>query len=150
MTSKPDLRIVATASHLGGCRCGSVRIAANAEPISVGYCHCTDCRRSTGAPVSAFVCFRTGDVSIEGDTQRSYENGGVRRIFCSTCGSPLAYLDLNIDNRTYIMLGAMNRPARYAPRVHAYVSEQLPFLHMDDDLPRHAKSSTRRPDGSRP
>lgn len=145
--TKPDLRVVA--SHTGGCRCGRVRIAASAEPVSVGYCHCTDCRRATGGPVSAFLSFRSSDVSIEGDTLRAYENGAVRRSFCANCGSPLAYVDLQIPDRVYIMLGAMNRPAQYAPTVHAYVAEQLPFVHMNDDLPRHAKSSTRRPDGSR-
>jgi len=46
------------------------------------------------------------------------------------------------------MLGAMDVPADFEPTLHAYVSEQLAFLHMQDDLPRHLKTSVKRPDGT--
>ena len=39
--------------HTGGCRCGAVRFEASADPHHVSYCHCKDCRRASGAPVSA-------------------------------------------------------------------------------------------------
>jgi len=44
----------------------------------------------------------------------------------------------------------MDAPVDFAPTLHAYVSEQLPYLHMSDDLPRHLKSSVKRPDGTVP
>ncbi|MBL6951596.1 MAG: hypothetical protein ISR50_03125 [Alphaproteobacteria bacterium] len=37
----------------GGCLCGTIRYAMNASPILViSHCHCSDCRRTAGAPVS--------------------------------------------------------------------------------------------------
>jgi len=39
----------------GGCRCGAVAFRARAEPTVVVYCHCRDCRRSSGAPISLWV-----------------------------------------------------------------------------------------------
>ena len=48
------------------------------------------------------------------------------------------------------MLGAMDAPANYKPTLHAYVREQLPFVHMPDGLPRHPKTSVPRPDGTTP
>jgi len=35
----------------GGCMCGAVRYEAIGEPMTVAYCHCSSCRRHTGAPV---------------------------------------------------------------------------------------------------
>jgi hypothetical protein len=133
-------------THTGGCRCGAVRFEVASEPLSVGYCHCSDCRRATGAPVSAFVGFSLDDVSLGGATLRSFENGAVTRSFCGTCGSPVAYLDQRLEGRIYFMLGAMDMPGNYKPTLHAYVREQLPYVHMPDGLQRYPKTSVPRPD----
>jgi hypothetical protein len=39
----PDTR---TAS----CNCGAIRIEARSQPVRVGLCHCTTCRKGGGAP----------------------------------------------------------------------------------------------------
>ena len=131
--------------HTGSCRCGIVQFAVSAEPFQVSYCHCTDCRKATGAPVSAFVGFASDQVAIEGDTLTVFENGPVKRSFCSKCGSPIAYMDDRLENQTYFMLGAMDAPATYKPTLHARVRSQLPFLHMPDGLPRYPGTSVPRP-----
>ena len=77
-----------------------------------------------------------------------YENGPVTRSFCGVCGSPIAYVDERLEDVIYFTLGAMDMPADFPPTLHAYVSEQLPFLRMSDDLPRHLKTSVKRPDGT--
>ncbi|WP_027053778.1 GFA family protein [Mesorhizobium erdmanii] len=139
-----------TAPHAGGCRCGAVRFEASAEPHHVSYCHCGDCRRASGAPVSAFVGFPVDKVMFTGKSLKMYENGPVTRSFCAICGSPIAYVDDRLEDDIYFMLGAMDMPAAFTPTQHAYVGEQLPFLHMSDDLPRHLKTSVTRPDGTVP
>ena len=40
----------------GGCLCGALRYRLDAAPLDIGYCHCSMCRRSTGAPVLAWAC----------------------------------------------------------------------------------------------
>src|SRR5690606_37198555 len=64
-------------THTSGCRCGAVRFEASAEPHQVSYCHCSDCRRASGAPVSAFVGFKVGQVALDGRALKTYENGPV-------------------------------------------------------------------------
>ena len=135
------------AIHTGGCRCGAVRFEASAAPHHVSYCHCGDCRRATGAPVSAFVGFAADAVAFSGEAPKLFENGPVTRSFCGTCGSPIAYVDERLAGSLWFMLGAMDQPALYKPTLHAYVREQLPFVHMPDGLPRHVKSSVQRSDG---
>jgi hypothetical protein len=131
--------------HTGGCRCGAVRFEALAEPHHASYCHCGDCRQATGAPVSAFVGFRQDSVTFAGAAPQTYRNGSVTRGFCGQCGSPLFYHDDRLPDDIYCMLGAMDQPSLYKPTMHAYVREQLPYLHMPDGLPRHLKTSVPRP-----
>ncbi len=137
-----------TVLHTGGCRCGAVKFETSAEPHHVSYCHCADCRRATGAPVSAFVGFMADQVTLGGKALKSFVNGPVERSFCGNCGSPVAYVDRRLAGHVYFMLGAMDMPAYFKPTHHAHVREQLPFLHMPDSLPRHLKSSVQRPDGT--
>ncbi|MBZ9676633.1 GFA family protein [Mesorhizobium sp. ES1-1] len=137
-----------TAPHAGGCRCGAVRFEASDEPQQVSYCHCGDCRRATGAPVSAFVGFAVERVAFTGKALKMFENGPVTRSFCGICGSPIAYVDERLEDDIYFMLGAMDAPTDFEPTLHAYVSEQLPYLHMSDDLPRLLKTSVKRLDGT--
>ncbi len=91
-----------------------------------------------------------GEVEITGSTLTLFENGPVTRSFCGICGTPIAYVDTRIGDRIYFMLGAMDMPAYYEPALHAHVSEQLPYVHMPDGLPRHLGTSVPRPDGTRP
>ncbi len=137
-----------TDHHTGGCRCGSVRFEAHAEPHHVSYCHCADCRRATGAPVSAFVGFMADQVIMRDDALARYENGPVTRSFCSVCGSPIYYSDTRIGDRIYFYLGVMDLPAIYRPTHHAHVRSQLPFVHMPDGLPRTVGTSVPRSDGT--
>jgi hypothetical protein len=139
--SEPDLQN----RHTGGCRCGAVRFETSAAPHHVSYCHCVDCRKAYGAPVAAFVGFMADEVLLRGDDLTRYQNGTAIRSFCRVCGTPISYVDTRIGDRVYFTLGAMDMPAMYRPTVHAYVREQLPYIHMPDGLPRELKTSVPRP-----
>jgi hypothetical protein len=132
--------------HSGGCRCGAVQFAVSAEPNYVSYCHCSDCRKASGAPVSAFVGFPEHEVALEGEAMRVYENGPVKRSFCGVCGTPIAYVDDRLANQIYFTLGAMDAPENYKPTLHAHVRSQLPFVHMPDGLDRYPRTSVPRPE----
>ena len=41
----------------GGCLCGRLRYRADAEPVRAVICHCSICRRVSGAPMLCFVHF---------------------------------------------------------------------------------------------
>lgn len=131
--------------HTGGCRCGAIRFVASADPFYTSYCHCGDCRRASGAPVSAFVGFRAAEVRFKGSSGATYGKGSVSRSFCADCGAPIAYRDARLPDQIFFMLGAMDTPENFPPRVHGYVREQLPFFHLDDDLPRMDTNTVPRP-----
>lgn len=131
--------------HHGGCACGAVRFEISGAPLNASYCHCSDCRRASGAPVSAFVGFASDDVMFEKNTVSAYRNGRATRYFCATCGSPIAYEDSRLPDRLYFMLGVMDEPEAIPPDVHAFHDERLSFLTIDDALPRLPGFSVARP-----
>ena len=122
----------------GGCRCGAVRYRAGGGPLWVTHCHCEECRRSSGAPVSTFVGVGTDGFEFVGGTPRSYESSPqVVRKFCGVCGTPLTYEAAVYHGEVHIMAGTLDNPESLAPGGHVYVRERMPWLAIGDDLPRH-------------
>ena len=122
----------------GGCRCGRYRFASTAAPFWVSYCHCVDCRRATGAPVTAFAGFYDDQLTLQGEPAAVYRAGvHVERSFCAHCGAPLGYRDDRLADEHYYYIGTLDAPERFAPRLHSWTSERLAWLEIADDLPRH-------------
>lgn len=129
------------AQHKGHCRCGGVKITAHGEPVFSVYCHCDDCRRSTGAPVLSAVAFMKGEYAWdESGTLKRYTNGKTQRLFCSNCGSPIAQEHESKDDRTFFNTGFMDNPESYPPTAHTFEGDQLPWLELADNLPRAKKA----------
>ena len=131
--------------YRGGCRCEAVRITVSGEPDTVVYCHCGDCRKSSGAPVSLFVAYRWEYVEPGSGTPKIFESApGVRRSFCSDCGTPLFYEDERLPGEVYIAIGVFDEPEVFEPREHSWLSRKFSWLDIRDDLPRHEESSKPR------
>jgi hypothetical protein len=76
----------------GGCHCGAVRYVVDGEASHIAVCHCTDCRRSSGAPIVSWAAFKAGDVSVSQGEMTSFNSSGVvERSFCPRCGTGLFY-----------------------------------------------------------
>lgn len=130
--------MIAQISHRGHCRCGSVAMVAHAAPNFSVYCHCDDCRRSTGAPVTASVAFAKNAIVWEAhQTLERYRNGTATRLFCRQCGSPVAQEHDSVSDRTFFNTGFMDDPSAFPPTAHTFAVKQLEWLRLADDLPRH-------------
>jgi hypothetical protein len=85
------------------CRCGACAIDVQGEPISNLICHCSSCKRRTGAPCGWTATFRDTQVfERRGEFRIYHSNGALGRVansFCAACGTtlffaPEAYPDL--------------------------------------------------------
>lgn len=129
----------------GRCRCGAIALRARAEPTVVVYCHCRDCRRSSGAPVSLFAGYWLERVELRRGEPTVYESSpGVRRSFCGTCGSPISFEDERLPGETYLPVGIFDDPEAFEPEAHDWVSRRLRWFDIADELPRYEKSSILR------
>jgi hypothetical protein len=122
----------------GGCLCGAIRYRADGPPHKPHYCHCRICQRAVGAPVTAWVNLPlAGFAWTAGEPAWYRSSPELRRGFCPTCGASLCTL---ADGDTYVCvtLASLDDPARIAPVLHMWTSSQLPWLKINDALPRHA------------
>jgi hypothetical protein len=132
-----------TSAHGGGCLCGALRYEFTSPPRWVGYCHCQSCRRNTGAPIAAFVGLLHGQFRyVKGKPVRFESSPQTFRSFCGKCGSPITYESSRWADEAHINMGTLDRPQDFQPTFHVHVAEQIPWLHMGDDLPRFPESGS--------
>ncbi len=126
----------------GGCQCGAVRFEAEGQPKWVAHCHCEDCRRAVASPLTTYAGYLTSRVRFPKEAPTGYESSpGVTRRFCAKCGTPISFEGARWPDEIHLFVCAFDDAAAFEPRAHVYVSEQLPWLHLGDDLPRHDKTS---------
>jgi hypothetical protein len=124
--------------HLVSCLCGAVGLNAAGAPLWVGLCHCRSCRRATGGVLTAAAGFPRHAVSIERGQMSYYASSpGVRRGFCSTCGTALSYENEHWPGDIHLMIGAFERPDALQPQFHIFAEERLPWLKLADGLPQY-------------
>ena len=108
-------------TRTGSCNCGAIRIAARGQPVRVGLCHCTTCRKASGAPFTASGIWRANDVTVLGDTS-SWKDSTVARHFCPSCGSALFGA---FDGEIAIGLGAFDvAPTDLVPTYELWVARR--------------------------
>lgn len=116
----------------GGCLCGAARFVAGGEPKFVARCHCSSCRRATGAEFSTWVGWRDEQVTWSGVRAVYPSSSGVERGFCQSCGTPLSYKGEKWPGETHLLIGAFDDPSAFAPRGDAFAAEALPWNRRTD------------------
>lgn len=122
-------------THKGTCFCGAIEIEARGAPEEMGYCHCQSCRSYSGSPVSAFILWKSENVTLTKGAAligRFNKTGMSERQFCTKCGGHLmtAHPGLGL---TDVRPGAMP-DLPFEPTVHLNYAETV--LPMKDGLPK--------------
>ena len=127
----------------GGCACGAIRYRIAGELVECGYCHCTICRRSSGAPVLVFATVANAAFVVETGTlktRRSSDHG--ERLFCADCGAQIA---MRVDEHPAtvdVTVASLDRPEAVAPDFHIYFENRIGWFDTADVLVRHPKDRT--------
>jgi hypothetical protein len=127
----------------GHCLCGAIIFEADGAPLWSCFCHCESCRRNTSAPVTAFLGFRRTDVRFTGKPLRRFHSSpGVTRSFCADCGTPLAFEGERWPDEIHLYAASLAEPETFRPQGHVHWCEKLPWLLIDDDLPKFPHNSS--------
>ncbi len=120
----------------GGCHCGAVRYQIEGNVLRSGLCHCSDCRRHSGAPVVGWGIIKDEQLSVTGEltTYVSSEHG--RRQFCPKCGTALFYLNDQIfAGLVDLQIATLDDPDAAPPSAHIQVAERIGWMKSAHTLP---------------
>jgi hypothetical protein len=101
-------------------------------------CHCTFCRRVSGAPVVAWFSVRPDAFRVTKGQVKSFRSSPfAARSFCADCGTPISYQRDGL-NEMDVTTCSLDDPESVPPRDHTFVSNALTWAPIEDGLPRHA------------
>ncbi len=120
----------------GGCQCGAVRYAAHAPLQKIHLCHCRMCQRAVGNVFAALAGVPKDKLAWTAGQPSAYASSSLaKRGFCARCGTPLTFA-YDEASRIYVTIGSLDDPAAAVPEIQYGVESQLPWLHVNADLPR--------------
>ncbi|WP_243450953.1 GFA family protein [Sphingosinicella sp. CPCC 101087] len=129
-----------TQNITGGCLCGACRYRAAAEPINIRACHCRLCQKATGAPFYARVLVTTDSVEIQGPVGWHASSPGIRRGFCTRCGTSL-FSERASAGVIGLTHGGLDDPDAFPPAEHIWVSSKQAWVVPGDGLPQYSEGA---------
>lgn len=125
-------------SFTGGCLCSDLRYESELGPMETGYCHCSICRRSTGAPALAFASFPANSFAyLKGKPAVFQSSSKGQREFCRKCGTQICFRESGQAKTVDVNSGTLDNPESVAPQFHIYTDDRISWFDVDDQLPRH-------------
>ena len=119
----------------GRCECGAVAFEVDAVRETVTFCHCSQCRRTSGhfwaATRAPFDQVRfTKDEGLRWYASSDF----AKRGFCGNCGSSLFYR-MNEEDGIGIAAGCLDAPTGMTPGKHIFVADKGDYYAVSTDAP---------------
>jgi hypothetical protein len=121
----------------GGCLCGAVRFALSAQPKAINACHCTDCRKATGAGAAIFLHMPSDAIAVTGETTRYRKTADSGReidiVRCLACGTRLWHRPASYPQLSFVCAGTLDNVSWVIPTSHIWVASGAPTDSVTDD-----------------
>lgn len=124
----------------GACLCGGVEFELDGAAQLINHCHCSMCRKVTGAAFGSFLHadargFRW--VKGEENVVRYPSSPGNERAFCRVCGSNMPVLSDEPEGpHVNIPAGSIDGDPGVRPVVHIHVASKAAWYEIRDSLPQ--------------
>lgn len=122
----------------GKCLCGAVQYeVADAFGYALN-CHCSNCRRATGAAFKPFAGIERAALTVTqgGDGLLIYGSKENHDAHCACCGSML-YSLVRDAAWVHVTLGTLIDPPMIRPSAHIFVGSKALWFTITDDLPQY-------------
>ena len=122
----------------GKCFCGAVHYVVPDEFRYAMYCHCSNCRRTTGSAFKAFAGIERSKLAVTHgeDNLLIYGDDKANDTHCKRCGS-LLYSVVRDGAFVHVALGTLMDEPTIRPSRHIFVGSKAPWFTITDDLPPH-------------
>jgi hypothetical protein len=119
----------------GRCLCGAVQYIVRDEFRYAMNCHCSQCRRVTGAAFKPFAGIERDKLSLTKGADNLTLHGAADNhdAFCKSCGS-LLYSVVRDGAYVHVTLGTLGDDPGIRPSEHIYVGSKAPWFTITDDL----------------
>jgi hypothetical protein len=124
----------------GRCLCGAVEYTVADQFRYALNCHCSNCRRATGAAFKPFAGIERDHLAIgKGDDRlRLFGSASAYDARCDVCGS-LLYSLVRAGAYVHVTLGTLLDAPSLRPSAHIFVGSKAPWFEITDALPQHAE-----------
>lgn len=122
----------------GSCLCGGVKFSFAKFDGGIANCHCSMCRKFSGAAYGTFGTVRTEDLNWESgfDLIKIFNSSEkAHRGFCSTCGSSIFYRLSTPDAPFEIAFGLLESEPTESPTANIYCANRPNWPRNIDELP---------------
>lgn len=129
---------MAPAALAGRCLCSAVHYVVADDFRYAMNCHCSNCRRATGAAFKPFAGIERDKLSIvkgEDNLLRFGDEDAAHDIHCQTCGS-LLYSVVREGAFVHVTLGTLADAPSIRPSKHIFVGSKAAWFTITDDLPQ--------------
>lgn len=128
-------------AYKGQCLCGGIQYEVGKFGPKMGHCHCSMCRKFHGAAFATYGEVQQGDFRwLQGEEllQSFKADNGTTRKFCAKCGSSLIFESAGEGRDVIdIALASLDDAPKLRPDAHIYLSSQVGWLRLNDDLPKY-------------
>jgi hypothetical protein len=125
-----------------------VRYQLKARPIVANACHCSACKKLTGATHLLMIGGAREAFSHEGPVQRYRRRADSGRevdvVRCATCGVRMWHEPLAAPALVFIAAGTLDDPSWVVPASHIWVENASPGVLFQDDAIRIEGQPARR------
>lgn len=116
-------------NYEGGCFCGAIRYTFNAQDVPAADCHCTMCRRISGAPYVSWLVVPMDDFKYTKGTPKQFNSSDTgRRFFCEHCGTPVTCITEAHPDVMDVTIGSMDNPEAFTPVHTVHEDTKLSFV----------------------
>jgi len=99
-------------------------------------CHCSNCRRATGAAFKPFAGIRMDHLAVVRGRDEIMRFGDDNHdAHCRHCGS-LLYSQVREGACAHVTLGTLVDPPSIRPTAHIFVGSKAPWFEISDTLPQ--------------
>ena len=129
---------------VGKCFCGAVAYAVADAFRYAAYCHCSNCRRTTGSAFKPFAGIERDKLVLLTAGQSELLIVGDDRgndTHCRRCGS-LLYSVVRDGAYVHVAMGTLVDAPAIRPDKHIFVGSKAPWFTITDDLPQFIEHAT--------